>query len=129
MVTKDHTVVSVNTELIERDSASEVSVHISWDNHQEDSESGYQNNNMIFLIEKDAGQRDTDIVAAGTVRVAILLEVITGFIVGKDSVRLCESNELLDGQWVVLIFIWMLSKRLFPVLASNLAHFSFLSDA
>jgi len=55
MVTKDHTVVSVNTELIERDSASEVSVHISWDNHQEDSESGYQNNNMIFLIEKDAG--------------------------------------------------------------------------
>jgi len=55
MVTKDHTVVSVNTELIERDSASEVSVHISWDNHQEDSESGYQNNNMIFLIEKDSG--------------------------------------------------------------------------
>lgn len=126
---ENHTVISVNAKLIERDSTTKVSVHIAWDNHQENSKRRYQNHDVIFLIKKDAGQCDTDIVAAGAVGVAILLEVIAGFIIGKDSVRLSESNEFLYGQWVVLIFIWMLRKRLFSVLASNLAHFRFLRHA
>ena len=61
-----------------------MSVEEAWDAHQQDEEGKDQDGKVVLGIKKHLGQSDGDIVAAGSVGVAILLEVLVSSLVGQD---------------------------------------------
>jgi hypothetical protein len=78
------------------------------DNYDDNDEKDDQHSQLVLLLLQELGEGDADSHAASTVGVAVLEEIVSGFLVGHDGVCLGDRDELVDGFGVVWVLVGML---------------------
>ena len=58
-----------------------MSIEEARDADEQDEEGDEEDNEMVFGVEEELGQRNSYVVAAGSVRVTVLLEVFVGSLI------------------------------------------------
>mmetsp|Transcript_48422 Transcript_48422/g.147309 ORF Transcript_48422/g.147309 Transcript_48422/m.147309 type:complete len:326 (+) Transcript_48422:1164-2141(+) len=82
---------------------------------QQEKEEYAQYHQLVVFLQQKPRQADADLARLRAVRVAVLLEVLPGALVGQRGIRLSDLDEAGGCQGVVGVFVGVVNQRQLPV--------------